>query len=122
MTKSSLPPLPEAGPVEETAVLKEREKSTDYLPGAKSSSSEKSEVDGKGVEQPDTEATDERAPKHLRQVHSGEGEEAADSGASSPARDVPPLAQHSPPPSTGHSSFGGPRFDFDLTSEEDERR
>ena len=102
-------------------MLKEREKSTDSLPRAKSSSTEKSEVYGKGVERPDTEATDEPTSKRLRQVHSGEGEEAADSGASSPAADVPHLAQRSPPPSSGHSSFGGPRFDLDLTSEEDER-
>ena len=101
---------------------KEREKSTDSLPEAESSSSEKSEVDGKGVGQLDTEAAIEPAPKHLRLVHSGEGEDAADSGASSPARDVSPLAQCSPPPSTGQSGFGGPRFDFDLTSDEDERR
>ena len=102
--------------------MKEREKSTDSLPGVESSPSEKSEVDGKGLEQLDTEATDEPAPKRLHQVHSDEGEESADSGASSPARDVPPLAQHSPPPLTGQYGFGEPRYNLNLTCEEDERR
>ena len=102
-------------------MLKEREKSIDSLPEAESSSSEKSEVDGKGVGQLEAEAAIVPAPKRPRLAHSGEGEGAADSGASSHARDVPPLAQCSPPPSTGQSGFGGPRFDFDLTSDEDER-
>ena len=105
---SSLPPLPEVGPVEETTVLKESEKSTDSFPKAESSSLEKTEVVGKGV-------------KRHRLMRSGMDEGTADS-ASSPVRDVSALARRSPTPSPHQSGFGGPRFDVDLSSEEDEQR
>ena len=79
-------------------------------------------MDGKGVGQFEVELAVEPVLKRHRLMHTGGGEGTADSGVSSPIRDVPPLAQRSAPPSTRQSGFGGPRFYDDLSSNEDERR
>ena len=94
----------------------------DSLLEANSSSLEKSEVDRKGVGQPEVEHAAESVLKRHRLRHAGEDEEMVDSGASSHVRDVQPLAQRSAPSSTHQSGFGGPRFDDDLSSDEDEQR
>ena len=130
-TVASLPPLPEFGPADEAALLVEGKKTVTPPPSANTSATEETEAEEVGqVRKGDHPATEpaakrRRVPRQeVSSSYSGSAEQRdlEDSGCSSPAKAISPLARRSPSHSTGRLSFGGPCLDVEPDSDEGEHR